>query len=229
MSSLFDDLSCLTPSDAWRAYGHPTQRSPRRRSTAASVPVERRRSAEPDGRASLQQPPYDEELRPRRPRSTRACSRRCLPGGAPFGRHPRRGPVVHAGSASTGSPARTLGVREDPAELIEDSTLPSARPSSTAAACADRGGSRFRLPGVHPADRASARAGEAMPGRSSRSPSPTRPPPRCASGSKARRPGGPQHVGPTFHSACVRILRRDAAAAGLKSSFTIYDSADSCA
>ncbi|GAB2535044.1 UvrD-helicase domain-containing protein [Brachybacterium huguangmaarense] len=31
----------------------------------------------------------------------------------------------------------------------------------------------------------------------------------------------------TFHSACVRILRRDAAAAGLKSSFSIYDSADS--
>ncbi|WP_010533863.1 UvrD-helicase domain-containing protein [Brachybacterium squillarum] len=31
----------------------------------------------------------------------------------------------------------------------------------------------------------------------------------------------------TFHSACVRILRRDAPAAGLKSSFTIYDSADS--
>lgn len=31
----------------------------------------------------------------------------------------------------------------------------------------------------------------------------------------------------TFHSACVRLLRRDAAAAGLKSSFTIYDSADS--
>ena len=31
----------------------------------------------------------------------------------------------------------------------------------------------------------------------------------------------------TFHSACVRILRRDAQAAGLKSSFTIYDSADS--
>ena len=31
----------------------------------------------------------------------------------------------------------------------------------------------------------------------------------------------------TFHSACVRILRRDAEAAGLKSSFTIYDSADS--
>ena len=31
----------------------------------------------------------------------------------------------------------------------------------------------------------------------------------------------------TFHSACVRILRRDAQAAGLKSTFTIYDSADS--
>ncbi|UQN29709.1 UvrD-helicase domain-containing protein [Brachybacterium kimchii] len=31
----------------------------------------------------------------------------------------------------------------------------------------------------------------------------------------------------TFHSACVRILRREHAAAGLKSSFTIYDSADS--
>lgn len=31
----------------------------------------------------------------------------------------------------------------------------------------------------------------------------------------------------TFHSACVRILRREHAAAGLRSSFTIYDSADS--
>lgn len=31
----------------------------------------------------------------------------------------------------------------------------------------------------------------------------------------------------TFHSACVRILRREATAVGLKSSFTIYDSADS--
>ncbi len=31
----------------------------------------------------------------------------------------------------------------------------------------------------------------------------------------------------TFHSACVRILRRDAEAAGLRSTFTIYDSADS--
>ena len=31
----------------------------------------------------------------------------------------------------------------------------------------------------------------------------------------------------TFHSACVRILRREAKSAGLSSSFTIYDSADS--
>lgn len=31
----------------------------------------------------------------------------------------------------------------------------------------------------------------------------------------------------TFHSACVRILRRDATALGLKSTFTIYDAADS--
>ena len=31
----------------------------------------------------------------------------------------------------------------------------------------------------------------------------------------------------TFHSACVRILRREAQAAGLKSTFTIYDSQDS--
>src|SRR5207302_3867281 len=30
----------------------------------------------------------------------------------------------------------------------------------------------------------------------------------------------------TFHSACVRILRRDAARLGYKSSFTIYDQAD---
>jgi DNA helicase-2/ATP-dependent DNA helicase PcrA len=31
----------------------------------------------------------------------------------------------------------------------------------------------------------------------------------------------------TFHSACVRILRREAGAVGLKSSFSIYDAADS--
>src|SRR5438477_6908258 len=31
----------------------------------------------------------------------------------------------------------------------------------------------------------------------------------------------------TFHSACVRILRRDAGRLGYKSSFTIYDQADS--
>src|SRR4051812_42181498 len=31
----------------------------------------------------------------------------------------------------------------------------------------------------------------------------------------------------TFHSACVRILRRDASRLGYRSSFTIYDQADS--
>ena len=31
----------------------------------------------------------------------------------------------------------------------------------------------------------------------------------------------------TFHSACVRILRREATKVGLKSSFSIYDAADS--
>ncbi len=31
----------------------------------------------------------------------------------------------------------------------------------------------------------------------------------------------------TFHSACVRILRREAAKVGLKSTFSIYDAADS--
>src|SRR5665647_1521029 len=31
----------------------------------------------------------------------------------------------------------------------------------------------------------------------------------------------------TFHSACVRILRRQAESMGMKQSFTIYDSADS--
>ena len=31
----------------------------------------------------------------------------------------------------------------------------------------------------------------------------------------------------TFHSACVRILRRQAEVMGMKSGFTIYDSADS--
>ena len=31
----------------------------------------------------------------------------------------------------------------------------------------------------------------------------------------------------TFHSACVRILRRQAEVMGMKQGFTIYDSADS--
>jgi superfamily I DNA/RNA helicase len=31
----------------------------------------------------------------------------------------------------------------------------------------------------------------------------------------------------TFHSACVRILRREATKVGLRSNFSIYDAADS--
>ncbi|MDR1294799.1 MAG: DNA helicase PcrA [Bifidobacteriaceae bacterium] len=40
-------------------------------------------------------------------------------------------------------------------------------------------------------------------------------------------PGGEYMWVSTFHSACVRILRREAATMGLRSSFSIYDSADS--
>ena len=64
--------------------------------------------------------------------------------------------------------------------------------------------------------------------RSWRSPSPTRPRRRCASGSRgssARRARAMWVM--TFHAACVRILRREAAKVGLKSSFSIYDAADS--
>ena len=39
--------------------------------------------------------------------------------------------------------------------------------------------------------------------------------------------GGAQHVGETFHSACARILRREAHRLGYKSAFSIYDEADS--
>ena len=41
-----------------------------------------------------------------------------------------------------------------------------------------------------------------------------------------RRPGRAMWVS-TFHSACVRILRREAAQLGMKSTFSIYDAADS--
>ena len=84
-------------------------------------------------------------------------------------------------------------------------------------------------PRARPPHRLPARPpGACSPARCSPSPSPTRPPPRCASGSTAL-------VGPrakamwvmTFHSACVRILRREAAKVGLRSTFSIYDAADS--
>ena len=50
-----------------------------------------------------------------------------------------------------------------------------------------------------------------QPDRASwRSRSPTRPPTRCAIGSRRSSVPSPEDVGRTFHSACVRILRRDA-------------------
>ena len=86
-------------------------------------------------------------------------------------------------------------------------------------------------PGAHPPHRlAHHRAGHRARSRSSPSPSPTRRPTRCASRVGAL-------VGPvarrmwvsTFHSACVRILRREADRLGYRSSFTIYDEADAVA
>ncbi len=66
------------------------------------------------------------------------------------------------------------------------------------------------------------------PNRSSPSPSRTRRRARCGTGS-------PSSSGPTadeiwvstFHSACVRILRREAPRIGYANSFSIYDSSDS--
>ena len=43
----------------------------------------------------------------------------------------------------------------------------------------------------------------------------------------AGRQARPDHVGLTFHSACVRILRKEIDKLGFKSSFSIYDAADS--
>ena len=73
-----------------------------------------------------------------------------------------------------------------------------------------------------------AERGRAAPARSWRSPSPTRRPARWP-------PGRPSLTGAraramwlmTFHSACVRILRREAHRFGYPSSFSIYDQADS--
>ena len=71
------------------------------------------------------------------------------------------------------------------------------------------------------------RACKASPrARSSRSRSPTRPRARCASGSPGCCQEAPEAWIPTFHSFCVRLLRREAAAAGLPASFVIYDEDD---
>ena len=71
-------------------------------------------------------------------------------------------------------------------------------------------------------------ARDVSPGRSSRSPSPTRPPPRCASASRRwSEPRAKAMWVSTFHSSCVRILRREIKRFGISSTFSIYDDADS--
>ena len=118
----------------------------------------------------------------------------------------------------------------------------STRPSSTGLNPQQREAVEYRGPVAAHRRRAPARARRACspvasPGscraarrgraRSSRSRSRTRPPPRCASAcrpSSARATDGMWIS--TFHSACVRILRREAEVFGMKSGFTIYDSAD---
>ena len=70
--------------------------------------------------------------------------------------------------------------------------------------------------------------GQARPGRSSRSPSPTRRRARCASGSSGWSAARSRAMWvTTFHSACARMLRADAERLGYSRSFTIYDESDS--
>ena len=69
---------------------------------------------------------------------------------------------------------------------------------------------------------------EVSPARSSRSRSPTRPPGEMAArAARAHRSRARGMWVMTFHSACVRILRREATRFGYPSSFSIYDQADS--
>ena len=112
-----------------------------------------------------------------------------------------------------------------------DSTRSSARRSSTRARRCWSSPARARArPGCSPADRLAARRAQGRtPARSWRSPSPTRPPPRCASGSPRWSGPRPGSCGSsTFHSACVRILREEhATSSASRRRFTIYDAADS--
>ena len=68
---------------------------------------------------------------------------------------------------------------------------------------------------------------ECHPSRFWLSPSRTRPPTRCASGFPAWWQATRAMWVSTFHSACVRILRREAHLLGYRSSFSIYDEDDS--
>jgi ATP-dependent DNA helicase Rep len=58
------------------------------------------------------------------------------------------------------------------------------------------------------------------------SPSPTRPPPKCASAPKADRPRAKEVLICTFHALGVRMMREDGAVLGLKPQFSILDSDD---
>ena len=70
-------------------------------------------------------------------------------------------------------------------------------------------------------------AASRSPTRSSRSPSPTRPPARCASASRRCSDVDCRAMWiSTFHALCARLLRREAPHIGLSRDFIIYDSAD---
>ena len=69
--------------------------------------------------------------------------------------------------------------------------------------------------------------GQRFPTRSWPSPSPTRPPARCASASARSSAGRPKGLWlGTFHAFCARMLRRHAEQVGLTSNFTILDTDD---
>ena len=238
MSSLFDDLSLP---DAFRrlegvrvrpdAEEPPVGDPPPQSAPVDEAPLPQE---PPMDEPPYNEPPYDEEPPPpEQPPFDEESPFEAMPPSEepPFGETPPPGgPVVHAGPAEHWQSGRApLGVREDLAELIEDLN-PAQREAvehrgSPLLIVAGAGSGKTRVLTRRIAHLL--RAGEAMPGEIL----------AITFTNKAAtemRERVQELVGPvarsmwvsTFHSACVRILRRDAAAAGLKSSFTIYDSAD---
>lgn len=239
MSSLFDDLSLP---DAFRrlegvrvrpdAEEPPVGDPPPQSAPVDEAPLPQE---PPMDEPPYNEPPYDEEPPPPEEPpfdEEPPFEEMPPPEEPPFGETPPPGgPVVHAGPAEHWQSRRApLGVREDLAELIEDLN-PAQREAvehrgSPLLIVAGAGSGKTRVLTRRIAHLL--RAGEAMPGEIL----------AITFTNKAAtemRERVQELVGPvarsmwvsTFHSACVRILRRDAAAAGLKSSFTIYDSADS--